>query len=147
MRGPFSAMILQFTFLLVGMLSMASSNPVDSVSLTLQTRGVHKLIRITARQTQTDVNGVVNHYATPISQWQVILKALDKVDLSGLSSLPVDVSKSSVDAALSAHVQISSGGRTYESVHYDHPHPPTKLVSLVRAIVGSLPPDSQPDFK
>ncbi len=139
-------MILQFIFLLVGTLSMASSDSVDSVSLTLQTRGVHKLIRITARQTQTDVNGVVNQYPTPVSQWQVILKALDQVDLSGLSSLPADASKSSVDAALSAHVQISSAGRTYESVRYDHPNPPIKLAPLVRSIIGSLPPAAQSDF-
>ena len=135
--------------LIIGAFAMSVTHapPVDSVTLTLQTRGVHKSILITAQQTNVDVNGTIRHYPTSVTQWQAIQKALDQVDLSGLSSLPVNVSKSAVDAALSAHIQVVSRAQTYESAYYDHPDPPTKLVPLVQAMLACIPAAAQADFR
>ena len=125
----------------------ADSERIVSVGLTLQTRGVYKSILVTPQQTQVEVNGQQRQRPTSPAQWQAILKALQDVKLAGLSSLPTDVSRSAVDAALSARVRVITDTQTYESATYDHPHPPAKLVSLVKAILASAPPAMQGDFR
>ncbi len=133
-------------------MSALLSQPTDaerivSVEMTLQTRGVYKSIQVTPQQTQVEVNGQQRQRPTSPGQWQAVLKALQGVNLTGLSSLPVDVSRSAVDAALSARVRVTTATQTYESATYDHPHPPTGLVPLVKAIIATAPAATQADFR
>lgn len=129
------------------MAAIPAPEPVVAVELTLQTRGVHKSILVNAQQTQVDINGQRRQQPTPPSQWQAVLKALQGVELANLSSLPVDVSRSAVDAALSAHVRITTAAQTYESPTYDHPNAPAPLVPLIKAVVASAPAVTRSEFR
>ena len=121
--------------------------PVVSVELTLQTRGVHKSIIVTAKQTVVEINDQRRQQPTPATHWQAIIKSLQGVNLEGLPSLPTDVSRSSVDAALSARVRVTTTTQTYESATYDHPNPPAVLVPLVKALVASAPSGARSEFR
>lgn len=122
-------------------------DPVLSVELTLQTRGTRKSISVNARQTRVDINGNVRQTATPPKQWSAILTALKKINLTDLSSLQTTTSRSAVDAALSARIQVTTTSQTYESAPYDHPHPPQEVTALVDAIIGSAPSASRNEFR
>jgi hypothetical protein len=137
-----------FFLLMSALMALTSSpKPVVSVELTLQTRGFYKSIIVTAQQTMVDINGQRRQQPTPANQWQAILKTLQGVHLEDLSSLPTDVSRSSVDAALSARVRIKTAAQTYESATYDHPNPPAVLVPLVKALVASAPSGARSEFR
>ena len=129
------------------MTATTAPEPVVSVELVLQTRGVYKSIHVTARQTQVDINGQQQQQPTPSSRWQAILQALRGVNLAGLSSVTGDVSRSSVDAALSARVRITTATKTYESATYDHPNAPAVLMPLVKAIVATAPATARTEFR
>lgn len=136
------------TLLLTALLTLTTARePVHSVELTLQTRGVHKSIRVTPQQTLIDVNGRQQQQVTTPARWKSILTALKNVELAQMASLPADVSRSSVDAALMAHVSVTTASQTYESVTYDHPSTPTVLAPLVKAIIGSTPAATQTEFR
>lgn len=139
-------MVLYF-FILFSSLMTQAPDPIVSVELTLQTRGVHKSIRVTRQQTDVDINGRHRQQATRPAQWQALLNALRGVDLSSIASLPTDVSRSAVDAALSARVRVATATHTYESVTYDHPTPPARLTPAVRALIGSAPKSTQTEFR
>lgn len=128
------------------MTATTAPEPVVSVELVLQTRGVYKSIHVTARQTQVNINDQQQQQPTSPSQWQTILQSLRGVNLTGLSSLPADVSRSSVDAALSARVRVTTATQTYESTTYDHPNAPTVLMPLIRAIVATAPATARTEF-
>ena len=141
-------MTILFFMLMNALMAFAPApEPVVSVELTLQTRGVHKSIIVTAKQTQVDINGQPRQQPTPPNQWQAILKTLKDVNLEGISTLPTDVSRSSVDAALSARVRITTATQTYESATYDHPNPPAALVPLVKALVTCTPSGARAEFR
>ena len=136
-----------FLLLMIILTQPADAERIVSVELTLQTRGVYKSILVTPKQTQVEVNGKQQKRPTPSAQWQAILKALQGVNLRGLSSLPVDVSRTAVDSALSARLRVATTTQTYESAPYDHPNPPAGLVSLIRTIVAVAPPASRAEFR
>lgn len=141
-------MISLLTLLISALMTLTTAHePVQSVELTLQTRGVHKSIRVTPKQTLIDVNGKQQQQATTPARWKSILAALKPVELAQMASLPADVSRSSVDAALMAHVSVTTASQTYESVTYDHPSAPKALAPLVKAIIGSAPTASQTQFR
>ncbi|MDB5242574.1 MAG: hypothetical protein JWP57_3199 [Spirosoma sp.] len=147
--SPIGFYTMTLFFILMNALMALTYAPqrVVSVELTLQTRGVYKSILVTAKQTEVDINGQHRQQPTPPGQWQTIIKSLQGVNLEELSSLPTDVSRSSVDAALSARVHIKTATQTYESVTYDHPNPPAKLVPLVKALVACAPSTSRAQFR
>ena len=128
------------------MAATTAPEPVVSVELVLQTRGVYKSIHVTARQTQVNINDQQQQQPTSPSRWQAILQSLRGVNLTGLSSLPADVSRSSVDAALSARVRVTTATQTYESTTYDHPNAPTVLMPLIKAIVATAPATARTEF-
>jgi hypothetical protein len=141
-------MTILFFLLVNALMAMTyAPEPVVSVELTLQTRGVHKSIIVTAKQTVVEINDQRRQQPTPVNQWKAIKKSLQGVNLEGLPSLPTDVSRSSVDAALSARVRVTTTTQTYESATYDHPNPPAVLVPLVKALVASAPSGARPEFR
>jgi hypothetical protein len=123
------------------------ADSVQSVELTLQTRGVYRSILVTPRTTRVDVNGKQHQQPTKPSQWKAILKALEGLPLADPPSLPTDVSRSAVDAALSARVRVTTPSQTVESVTYDHPNPPSRMAPLVKAIIATLPAANREAFQ
>lgn len=140
-------MIPTFLLMIAGVLTTLQADSIQSVELSLRTRGVNRSIVITAQQTQIDINGQRRQQATSPKQWQAILKALETVKLTEMPSLPTDVSRSAVDAALAAHVTVRTTGQTYESATYDHPNPPAPLAPLVKTMVSILPAASRSAFQ
>lgn len=137
-----------FTLLLSALMTLTTApEPVQSVELSLRTRGVQKVILVTPKQTQVDINGKRTQQATKPAHWKVIMTTLKRIDLTKMASLPADVSRSSVDAALMAHVSVVTANQTYESVTYDHPNAPTALAPLVKAIIDSTPAATRAEFR
>lgn len=134
--------------ILLGLLAAtAFEEPVLSVELTLQTRGVRKSITVDPKQTRIDLNGQSRQVPTAPKQWRAILSALKGITLADLPSLKSTSSRASVDAALSARIRVTTATQTYESAPYDHPNPPASLAALVQAIRGSVPADSRASFR
>lgn len=125
---------------------MNTEDPVLSVELVRQTRGVRKTIHVDPQQIRIDVNGNLQQVKTQPKQWRAILAALKGVRLEDLPAMTGDVTRSSVDAALIARLRVTTATKTYESAPHDHPGPPAELVPLTKAMVACVPPESRKQF-
>ncbi len=140
--------IMKTTLLLGAFLWMLAPKPnIRAVSLTLQTRGVHKEIRVDARQMRITLNDRVATVPTPAPYWKQITGLLGSMSLPGLATLPASKSRQAVDAALAGQIQVVTSDRTFESVSYDHPNAPTALVPLVNALINKVPVGIRAEFK
>jgi hypothetical protein len=138
------------TILLLWLLLGLTTTPrpvVQSVSLTLQTRGVRKEIRVDARQMRVTINDRVTAYPTPARHWQRITNLLARMRLRDLPTLPASTRRSATDAALAAQVVVVTAGKTYESSTYDHPNAPAAMGPLVKTLIDGMPIGLRGEFQ
>jgi ABC-type antimicrobial peptide transport system ATPase subunit len=120
---------------------------VRSVSLTMQTRGVRKEIRVDARQMHVTLNDRVVTRPTSARHWQQLTALLNRMNLATLPTLPVSTHRQATDAALAAQLVVVTAGKTYESAAYDHPNPPPAMHPLVTALIDGVPAGMRAEFR
>lgn len=111
---------------------------IKSVELSYQTRGRQQSLRITLDSVVVSVNGEISTYKTTKTQWQKILKTVQKVKLNGISKLKRPTSKSSYDGALIAQIKVITNQKEYNSTSFDHDTPPVALVKTIDAMIATL---------
>jgi hypothetical protein len=103
------------------------------------TRG--RFLRIEATAQGIDLY-TAHGVAEPIKQaitaqeWQVIVEAVEAMDLSTIGNLAAPSSGHASDRAMSARVQIIHQKDTFDSSTFDHKNPPTALKKLTDQILS-----------
>ena len=137
--------------LLVFMLMFGSNSihteTIKSVELSYRTRGMQQFLYITRDSVEVKINDKISHYKTTKIQWKNILKIIQKVRLSSISTLKRPSSKSSYDGALMAQLMVVTNRKEYNSVSFDHDTPPAELVKIIDAMKSTLVgTESKDDF-
>ncbi|WP_340201303.1 hypothetical protein [Ascidiimonas sp. W6] len=70
------------------------------------------------------------------AQWKEITEILEKIDLSQMESLKSDTTKSQVDAAAMATLEVKLDKDNIHTASFDHGNPPKELEALVNAILS-----------
>lgn len=111
----------------------ATEQDLELVVYEASTRGRFLRIEVSSQ----GINVYTAHGATePIQQeispqeWQVIVDAVEALDLNTIGTLAAPSSDHSRDAALSARVQIVHQKETFDSSTFDHKNPPAALKKL-----------------
>jgi hypothetical protein len=128
---------LMVLFLIFGK-NISEKEMVKSVELSYQTRGTQKYLHISNDSILVEINGRISNYKTTPAQWKKILKSLEKVKLSGISTLKRPSTKSYYDGALITQMKVITNIKEYESVSFDHDNPPTILVKTINAMKYTL---------
>ena len=128
--------------LLVFMLMFGSNSihteTIKSVELSYRTRGMQQFLYITRDSVEVKINDKISHYKTTKIQWKNILKIIQKVRLSSISTLKRPSSKSSYDGALMAQLMVVTNRKEYNSVSFDHDTPPAELIKIIDAMKSTL---------
>ena len=128
--------------LLIFMLMFGSNSihteTIKSVELSYRTRGMQQFLYITRDSVEVKINDKISHYKTTKIQWKNILKIIQKVRLSSISTLKRPSSKSSYDGALMAQLMVVTNRKEYNSVSFDHDTPPAELVKIIDAMKSTL---------
>ena len=128
--------------LLVFMLMFGSNSihteTIKSVELSYRTRGMQQFLYITRDSVEVKINDKISHYKTTKIQWKNILKIIQKVRLSSISTLKRPSSKSSYDGALMAQLMVVTNRKEYNSVSFDHDTPPAELVKIIDTMKSTL---------
>lgn len=102
------------------------------------TRGSYKKIVIT----QDTVTTIKDHemkevISRPISKtdWDKLVKALDKVNVEDLENLKAPSNKNHADAALAANLKVIKKDKTYGTPTFDHGNPPAEIAKLVNSMI------------
>ena len=137
--------------LLIFMLMFGSNSihteTIKSVELSYRTRGMQQFLYITRDSVEVKINDKISHYKTTKIQWKNILKIIQKVRLSSISTLKRPSSKSSYDGALMAQLMVVTNRKEYNSVSFDHDTPPAELVKIIDAMKSTLVgTESKDDF-
>lgn len=111
---------------------------IKSVELSYRTRGMQQFLHISRDSIEVKINDKISHYKTTKTQWQNILKTIQKVRLSGISKLKRPTSKSSYDGALITQLMVVTNRKEYNSVSFDHDTPPAALVKIIDAMKATL---------
>ena len=111
---------------------------IKSVELSYRTRGMQQFLYITRDSVEVKINDKISHYKTTKIQWKNILKIIQKVRLSSISTLKRPSSKSSYDGALMAQLMVVTNRKEYNSVSFDHDTPPAELVKIIDAMKSTL---------
>ena len=120
---------------------------IKSVELSYRTRGMQQFLYITRDSVEVKINDKISHYKTTKIQWKNILKIIQKVRLSSISTLKRPSSKSSHDGALMAQLMVGTNRKEYNSVSFDHDTPPAELVKIIDAMKSTLVgTESKDDF-
>ena len=120
---------------------------IKSVELSYRTRGMQQFLYITRDSVEVKINDKISHYKTTKIQWKNILKIIQKVRLSSISTLKRPSSKSSYDGALMAQLMVVTNRKEYNSVSFDHDTPPAELVKIIDAMKSTLVgTESKDDF-
>ena len=69
------------------------------------------------------------------ADWDVLVAALDKVNLDTIETLEPPSTRSHVDAAMAATLRVIKKDKTYSSNSFDHGNPPAAIKELVTAII------------
>ena len=69
-------------------------------------------------------------------EWQVLVEAVEALDLSTIGSLAAPSNNNATDRAMSARVQIVHQKGTFDSSTFDHKNPPTALKKLTEQILS-----------
>ena len=128
--------------LLIFMLMFGSNSihteTIKSVELSYRTRGMQQFLYITRDSVEVKINDKISHYKTTKIQWKNILKIIQKVRLSSISTLKRPSSKSSYDGALMAQLMVVTNRKEYNSVSFDHDTPPAELIKIIDAMKSTL---------
>ena len=120
---------------------------IKSVELSYRTRGMQQFLYITRDSVEVKINDKISHYKTTKIQWKNILKIIQKVRLSSISTLKRPSSKSSYDGALMAQLMVVTNRKEYNSVSFDHDTPPAELVKIIDTMKSTLVrTESKDDF-
>ncbi len=130
------------------MLSMniSQKETINAVELSYQTRGMRKFLHITPDSIVVTINEETHNYKTTPAQWKKIIKALEKVNLTSISSLKRPSKKSAFDGAMAAQLGVISSKKKYESSNFDHNQPNIVLVKTIEAMKLTLAETEQKDF-
>ena len=108
------------------------------VELSYRTRGMQQFLHISRDSIEVKINDKISHYKTTKTQWKNILKIIQKVRLSSISTLKRPSSKSSYDGALMAQLMVVTNRKEYNSVSFDHDTPPAELIKIIDAMKSTL---------
>jgi hypothetical protein len=134
------------TFIFMFGMDSSHTEPVKSVELSYQTRGMRKFLHITSDSVEVTINEETHNYKTTPAQWKKIVKTLEKVNLAGISSLKRPSKKSAYDGAMIAQLVVTTSKKKYESSNFDHNQPNVLLVKTIDAMKMTLAKTEQKDF-
>ncbi|MEO8795748.1 MAG: hypothetical protein ABI390_09795 [Daejeonella sp.] len=119
-------------------LQSLQSKDIESIELTLRTRGSSKVIRVSSENTSTEVNGETKKVKTSDREWKLLLENLKGIELNRLATYSSKPGKSQVDASYIAQVCIRTKNESYESSSFDESNPPQQLRELVAHLSNIL---------
>ena len=138
------AILLFATILTVGCASKkttaAMQKNIDLVSFEYEamTRGNFKKVIVTQDSIITikdrDMRDVVKNTISK-TDWESMVKALDKVNLESIETLEPPSKKHQYDGALAAYLLVTKTENSYRSSTFDHGAPPVALKPLVDKII------------
>lgn len=118
----------------------------DFVELTMQTRGTEKRLRVSAAQTEVQINDDTRRVKTSPAQWQRLVQHLNALRLAELPRMKSNASRSAVDAAYQAQIRVVRAGKTYETNQFDYPNAPKPLAGLLKTLVETIPEPERAEF-
>ncbi|REC50343.1 hypothetical protein [Chryseobacterium pennipullorum] len=107
---------------------------IEKIEITEITRGSNHGIVLTSGFIKTTSNGDSTQAVLSPSEWKIISKQAEAIDLPKISNLESPTTGRYTDRALSATVIITSNGVTYTSSSFDAGHPPKELEALYNTI-------------
>lgn len=102
------------------------------------TRGSYLKVIVTQDSITTiKDHAMKNVVAKPVSktEWNSLVKSLDKFDVAGLENLKAPSNKSFSDGAMGANLKAIKKDKTYGSPTFDHGNPPAEIAKLVNKII------------
>jgi len=138
------AILLFATILTVGCASkkttaaMQKNTDLVSFEYEAMTRGNFKKVIVTQDSIITikdrDMRDVVKNTISK-TDWESMVKALDKVNLESIETLEPPSKKHQYDGALAAYLLVTKTENSYRSSTFDHGAPPVALKPLVDKII------------
>lgn len=132
---------MKFLLLLLTLISYKGCAQTDNAVITYNaaTRGFYYNVvvnndNITVKKTRGTEKGMEMKVAE--AKWEEISKILEAIEIAEMENLKSDNSKSQVDAAAIATLQVKlEDGKTHTAT-FDHGNPPKELKPLVNAILS-----------
>lgn len=111
-------------------LTSKENDQIEKIELREFTRGTNRLIIYKKDSLITDFNGINSQSEISKAYWANIIKQVDLLNLSKISSYKSPTTKRFSDSALSSIITITSGDKTYNSSSFDAGIPPKELEGL-----------------
>jgi hypothetical protein len=127
-------------------MNISQKETVKSVELSYQTRGMRKFLHITSDSIVVTINEDTHNYKTTPAQWKKITKSLEKVKLSGISTLKRPSKRAAFDGAMNAELIVTTSKKKYQSSNFDHNQPNIVLVKTIAEMKLTLAGTEQNDF-
>jgi len=110
-----------------------------TIEYTAMTRGSNREVILNHNEISKRIiagpgEGIVSTVST--EQWNEIIKALEKIELTKIAQLQAPTNKRFHDGALIANLTIKTKDSTYRSSSFDHGNPPAEIAALVNKIIA-----------
>jgi hypothetical protein len=103
------------------------------------TRGSNREVVLTHNTIETrTIAGSANGVTSTVSkeEWNDVIAALEKVELTKLADLKAPTNKRFYDGALIATLIVKTKDTTYRSSSFDHGNPPAEIAAVVNKVVA-----------
>ncbi|KQT30885.1 hypothetical protein ASG22_19515 [Chryseobacterium sp. Leaf405] len=122
---------------------------IDKIELKEQTRGTNRIITFNPGSISTSLNENITKSELLSSDWENIVKQVNLIDLSKISTYKAPTTGRYSDRALASTIIITSDGKTYQSSSFDAGIPPKELeglYNLLQSKTGGMK-KSKPKFR
>jgi len=107
---------------------------IDKIELKEQTRGTNRIITFNPGLISTSLNENITKSELLSSDWENIVKQVNLIDLSKISTYEAPTTGRYSDSALASTIIITSDGKTYQSSSFDAGIPPKELEGLYQLL-------------